>query len=219
VSRNSSDLDRETTAHGVGRTGRPPLTERRRAQTRLEIAREAVRLFTVRGVAATSAEEIAAAVGVSARTLWRYFPSKESCVLPLLAGGIEMFVHSLRAWGPGQPVTTLLDDLESVGADLLDDVPTLLALVRLTRIEQGLRLVWLQTHDDAESAFAAVLAARAGRPADDLTIKVQATMINNALRVAVEDYAFHADPADADTAALLAAIRTALLVATQGLHP
>lgn len=45
---------------GAG-VGRPPLTERRRAETRMEIADEAVRLFVERGVAGTTAEDIAAA--------------------------------------------------------------------------------------------------------------------------------------------------------------
>ncbi len=42
-----------------GATGRPPLTERRRAETRMEIAEEAVRLFVAKGVAAVTAEDIA----------------------------------------------------------------------------------------------------------------------------------------------------------------
>ncbi|MFC7468226.1 TetR/AcrR family transcriptional regulator [Actinomadura keratinilytica] len=56
----------------------PPLTERRKAATRLEIAREAVRLFAAQGVAATTADEIAAAAGISPRTLWRYCSSRRS---------------------------------------------------------------------------------------------------------------------------------------------
>ena len=36
------------------RVGRPPLTERRKHATRMDIAREAVHLFTTNGVAATS---------------------------------------------------------------------------------------------------------------------------------------------------------------------
>ena len=39
--------------------------------TRLDIAREAVRLLTTKGVAATSAGEIADGAGISVRTLWR----------------------------------------------------------------------------------------------------------------------------------------------------
>src|SRR5690242_4515714 len=94
-----------------GRLGRPPLSEWRKAATRLAIARVAVDRFTAKGVAATSAEEIAGAVGISVRTLWRYFPTKESCVMPLLTAGIEATAAALRCWPPRRPVAELLDDL------------------------------------------------------------------------------------------------------------
>ncbi|MEJ3749174.1 TetR family transcriptional regulator [Actinomycetes bacterium KLBMP 9797] len=199
-----------STDRGARRTGRPPLTERRRAQTRLAIAREAVRLFTAQGVAATSAEEIAAAAGISARTLWRYFPTKESCVLPLLTPGIEVAARALAGWPPGRDVTDFLDELER-GGDVLSDVTSLLDLVRLTRTEPGLRAVWLQVHGDAEPVFAAALARRAGRPAGDLDIQVRAAMVNAALRVAVEHHAEHG------ATDLLATVRTALRTVADGL--
>ena len=192
------------------RTGRPPLTERRKAATRLEIAREAVRLFTANGVAATSAEDIAAAAGISVRTLWRYFPTKERCVLPLLTTGIEDVARALRAWPPGHGVAELLDDM----GELAGDTPTVLALVRLTRTEPGLRAVWLQAHDDAEPVFASALASRAGVP-EELETRVQAALINVALRVAVQHYAWHAQQTDSQ--GLKDAVSAALRTAAQGL--
>ena len=49
---------------------RPPigLRERRRSQTRAEIAEAALDLFERQGVAATTVEDIAAAAGISPRT-------------------------------------------------------------------------------------------------------------------------------------------------------
>jgi AcrR family transcriptional regulator len=196
-----------------GRPGRPSLTDARKAETRLVIARAAVRLFTAGGVAATSPDQIAEAAGISLRTLWRYAQTKESCVLPLLTGGIEMAGRSLRDWPPGQDGSGLLDDLEKNSGELTADVPTLLDLVRLTRTEPRLRAVWLQVHHDAEPAFATMLAARAGLPGDDLAVVVRAAVFNSALRAAVEHYAFHTEPAEADTAGLIHAIRTAMLTA------
>ncbi|GAA4733072.1 TetR/AcrR family transcriptional regulator [Phytohabitans rumicis] len=186
--------------------GRPPLTERRKAATRLEIARAAVRLFTAKGAAATSAEEIAEAAGISVRTLWRYFPTKEGTVLPLLAAGIESFAHALRTWPAGAGVAELLD-----AVDPGDTAPTMLALVRLIRTEPGLRAVWLQAHHDAEPVFAEALARRAGLAEPDLPTTVRAAMINTALRIAVEQHAFQ-EGADA-----VETVRTALLTAERGL--
>lgn len=88
----------EHAGRGRGRTGRPPLTDERRAAFRQEIARAAVELFVDQGVTATTGEQIAQAVGVSSRTLWRYFPSKESCVSPLFAAGIDAIAAPC---GPG----------------------------------------------------------------------------------------------------------------------
>ncbi|MEU3734605.1 helix-turn-helix domain-containing protein, partial [Streptomyces sp. NPDC033538] len=189
-----------------GRTGRPPLTEERKTEIRLEIARAAVDLFVTQGVAATTGEQIGRAAGISARTVWRYFPTKESCVRPLLAAGIELIADSLRQWRPGQPLDEAIDFEQRTGDDdrLLAGPAqaTVGALVRLTRTEPGLRAVWLQTYDEAEPAFAAALAERAALPADDLRPAIQAAMFNAALRAAVEHHAWRTadDRADAATA-------------------
>lgn len=202
------------------RTGRAPLTERRKAETRLEIARAAVSLFTANGVLATPAEQIAELAGISVRTLWRYCPTKEACVLPLLTPGIEMAAHALRTWPAGGTMSDLIDELDHLDHDGVEteaDAPTLLSLVRLTHREPRLRAVWLQAHHEAEPVFAGALAERAGLPSHDLTIKVQAAMLNSAIRTAVEHYALESDAADADRAGLLTALRTALSTVGRGL--
>ncbi|MEV7890501.1 TetR/AcrR family transcriptional regulator [Streptomyces sp. NPDC002817] len=206
-----------------GRTGRPPLTEERKAETRLEIARAAVELFVGQGVAATTGEQIGQAVGVSARTVWRYFPSKESCVQPLFTAGIDVIAACLREWPPGQPLEELLDRRLAADPAFVagPERATVGSLVRLTRTEPGLRAVWLQTYDEAEPAFARALAERAGLPADDLRPTVQAAMFNAALRSAVEHYAWRPAEAEADRARaeadLAATMRSALAVVAEGL--
>ncbi|MBD0862789.1 TetR family transcriptional regulator [Gordonia sp. zg691] len=57
------------------------LRARRRDATRLEIHEAAVDLFERNGFDETTVDEIAAAAGVSPRTFFRYFPTKEECVL------------------------------------------------------------------------------------------------------------------------------------------
>jgi len=199
--------------------GRPPLTERRKAATRLEIAQEAVRLFEAKGVAATSAEEIAQAVGISQRTLWRYFPSKEQFVEPLLVSGIELMAQRLREWRPGTPVHVGLDEADAAPTVTITATPeavtALRGLVRLTREEDGLRAVWLQVHHQAEAVFADAVAERTGRSPQDLAPRVQAAMINSALRVAVEDWAWNGT--DAGPAALVEVTERAMRVAAAGL--
>ncbi|WP_205215272.1 TetR/AcrR family transcriptional regulator [Amycolatopsis albispora] len=196
----------------VNRTaaGRPPLTERRKAETRLEIAREAVRLFTTRGVAATSVEDIAAAAGISTRTFWRYATGKEDSVRPLLTAGIELLAGVLGAWRPGQDIAAVFD---AAARRTVADVPTMVSLVRLSQTEPGLRAVWLRAHNDAELVFADAIARSLNRPAGDLDARVLAAMVNGALRAAVEHYA---EGERADWADLTVVVEKALRTAMRG---
>jgi len=61
----------------------PPLglRERKKARTKAEIQRQALRLFNEQGYAETSVEQIAAAAEVSPSTFFRYYPTKEDVVL------------------------------------------------------------------------------------------------------------------------------------------
>lgn len=221
-----SGRQRDNVTDAAGRTrqmGRPPLSEQQKATIRREIARQAVRLFTAKGVAATSAEEIAAAVGISVRSLWRHFPNKERCVLPLLTEPLGVTAQALRRWRPGDDIAELFDSMQQGAADAIAadelgaDIPALLDLVRLTRTEPGLRLVWIHSVDDAEPVIADALARRAGLPGPDLATRVRAATVNGALRAAMEHYAFTTDPAASDPAALRETVREALLIAAGGL--
>jgi AcrR family transcriptional regulator len=198
-----------------GRIGRPPLTERRKAATRLDIAREAARLFITKGVMATTADEIAAAAGVSVRTLWRYFPVKESCVLPLLSAGAQGMSDAVRAWPVGSGIDGFFEQIQRYGPGRGLDTPTLVGLVRLTRTDATLRAVWLQAFDVAEPLFAAALADRAGLDRDDLRVNVWAAVLCVGFRLAVEHYTWHGDPND--PAGLRMTLHTALVTAADGL--
>ncbi|MFC5288295.1 TetR/AcrR family transcriptional regulator [Actinokineospora guangxiensis] len=190
---------------------RPSLIERRKAALRLDIARQAVRLFVAKGVGATTGDEIADAVGISSRTLWRYFPTKESCVRPLLTSSLDAVTALLRDW-PAD--TSLLDHIARalrVGA-LAPPDPAILDLIRMTTADPALRAVWLQAHDDALPALHTLLADRAGTTEDDLRVKVHAAVLSSALRAAAEDFALHSAGAD-----LSACLETALSAAAEGL--
>ena len=83
--------------------GRPPST------TREEIAAVALALFAERGFEATTVDEIAAAVGVGRRTLFRYFGSKND----IAWGDFDWVMERLRdalAAGDGLPLMEALRD-------------------------------------------------------------------------------------------------------------
>jgi AcrR family transcriptional regulator len=92
------------------RGGRPPLSESRKDEIRLEIAIAAVRLFTAQGLDGTSVAQIADAAGIATRTLWRYFPSKEACAGPLLSFGLDRFTSYVRDLPADRPLVEAADD-------------------------------------------------------------------------------------------------------------
>jgi mycofactocin system transcriptional regulator len=90
---------------GLGATrGRP------RATSPADVARISLELFTRNGFEQTTVEEIAAAVGVGRRTLFRYFPSKNDIVW----GDFDWVLARLRGElddaPPGQPIIEALAD-------------------------------------------------------------------------------------------------------------
>lgn len=58
------------------------LREKKKRQTRSALLSEAHQLFAAQGYEATTIEEICDAAGISKRTFFRYFPSKEDLVFP-----------------------------------------------------------------------------------------------------------------------------------------
>ncbi|SFS55532.1 TetR/AcrR family transcriptional regulator [Saccharopolyspora flava] len=164
------------------RRGRPPASDQQRQQQRLDISRHAVALFRQHGVAATSGEQIARAAGISERTLWRCFRTKEACVEPLLAKSIDAFQEVLRTWPRELELAEHLRESYTPVIDSGDEIEAVLAVIRMTHDEPALRAVYLVLRERAEPAFAEVLADRMGLPADSLEVRMQAAATSAALR-------------------------------------
>ncbi|WP_121187959.1 TetR/AcrR family transcriptional regulator [Nocardiopsis sp. Huas11] len=194
------------------------MTERRKEVVRTEIARTAVRLFTERGVSGTTGDDIARELGISTRTLWRYFPTKESCVRPLLTTGLEFMAARLRACPPDTPLLEYLEREQAFEEGAPDLGEPVADLIRMTHTEPALMAVWLEVHHAAESVFAEIIAARTGQGTDDLSVRVQAAILNTALRLASEELAHAtADGREAVPAGVGPFVRTVLATAAQGL--
>lgn len=85
--------------HTTSMTAPPPLRQRNRERTAAEIEAAAFALFADCGFDAVTVEQIAAAAGVSPRTFFRYFPSKEDVVF----GDHVAAVQRLRSTLATQP--------------------------------------------------------------------------------------------------------------------
>ncbi len=99
-----------------------PLRERKRLRTRRALADAALRLFTEKGFAATTVEELVDAAEVSRSTFFRAFPTKEAVAVEaeteLWTGYLDaLTTHDLT----GPVLAALRDILSGAVAELPDD--------------------------------------------------------------------------------------------------
>lgn len=106
----------------------PTLRDARKSRTRKALRDAALHLFAAQGYDATSTEEISERAGVSARTFFRYFPTKEA----VLFAGKNLWFQSLTEIYRNQP--TSLNDVDAMRAALIEVAP------RLARVRETLRL-------------------------------------------------------------------------------
>jgi AcrR family transcriptional regulator len=157
---------------------------------RLDVSRHAARLFWEKGFDATSGDDIAAAGGVSTRTVWRYFRSKETCVEPVLKVSELRFAALLKQWPKTESIDTFL--ARSMTAFASDDafIRDSIAAVRILAIlhrEPALRSAWLMACHAAEMELVGVIADRASRAANDFNVRLCAASVTAAMRLVDEE--------------------------------
>lgn len=173
------------------------LTERRKNETRLDIARTAAALFVADGLRATRAEDIARSAGVAPRTFYRYFPTKEESVAPLFAAGAQQWAEAVRR-APAD--LSVPDALRHAVGDALavdteraaESLAWVRALLRMSAESPALRAVWADACHASEQTLLAILAERAGgAPSAEppLELRLAAGVASVAVRVAVETWA------------------------------
>jgi AcrR family transcriptional regulator len=155
---------------------------------RLAVSRHAAALFWKNGVDRTTGDMIAAAAGLSTRTVWRYFRSKEACVEPLLMATELAFATLLQRWPGDESIETFLGNAMPTLVETEQQIRDAVAAARIVAIlprEPALRSAWLMACHQTEGVLAKVIAERLGRlPEHD--IKVCAAAIMAALRVVDE---------------------------------
>jgi AcrR family transcriptional regulator len=112
------------------------LRERKRHHTRTQLIGAAMRLFEQKGYEQTTVAEIASAAGVSTKTFFNYFASKDEVLFPHLSRRIEAAVALIEQRGPDdQMADVLAAAMQYMLADALtEEVDGGLAAVRLPMI-------------------------------------------------------------------------------------
>lgn len=159
-------------------------------EARLAVSRHAAELFWKNGFDGTSGDAIAAASGVSKRTVWRYFRSKEASVEPLLKLGGLRFAEHLRGWPRNVSIEAYL---HATMPTFMDDEEAVRDAIAATRIlallpkEPTLRSAWLMACSQSEEKFADIVAARTGRSPNEFEVKLCAAAAISALRLVDEE--------------------------------
>jgi AcrR family transcriptional regulator len=160
------------------------------AEARLAVSRHACALFWAHGVPGTSGDDIASAAGLSTRTIWRYFRTKESCVEPVLAKSLDRFLAVVDRW---PPELSLADHLAADAVELpltpqdIDDEISAMRIATMTTSEPALRTAYLMVHDEMERGLVPVVAKRMCLSEGDLSVRLCAASVTGALRVIDED--------------------------------
>ena len=145
------------------------LRDRKRAATRQRIAEQAARLAGERGLAATTADQIADAAGVGRATFFRYFESKELAVAVGLSDvGLYVFTQLLREQPPGLgPLEAVRATHAELAADYEKNRQMYLDQALLTRASPAMYAWMLHLYVDWEVAIAEALAPRFPDLAED----------------------------------------------------
>ncbi len=193
------------TARSISRTlpdveRTPTLTERRKAATQLEIAKAAAVRFAEHGADQVTAESIAAAAGVSLRTFYRYFRTKEDAVGPLLAVGAVTWQAALAASAPGDPIAVFPELIARVLTPVDDAEREALrwthGLLRTAADDPALQTVWHRVNHDSETRLRAIIAELAGEGADPFEVRLLAAAATDAIRLGLEQWAAGDDDPD-----------------------
>ncbi|HEY2057077.1 MAG TPA: TetR family transcriptional regulator, partial [Amycolatopsis sp.] len=166
------------------------LRERKKLETHRTLATIAVRLVGERGLDQVTVEDIAAEAGVSARTFFNYFASKEDSVVIAYADYVERsrrLVDRLTA----QPrelgvrdalVAALRDDLAEIDAERDE----WLTRIRIIKENPGLTLRAMSLNSEAVQPTVAALARRSGTdPAKDVYPSLVLSAVGAAVNAAL----------------------------------
>lgn len=145
----------------MSRRGVSGLHDRRREYVTQEIADASMRLFAESGFDAVTVDEIAAEVGISARTFFRYFPTKDDVLLQHHRRIRSRLVRAMSRRPPDEGAVTALRnaylETSTVSPERREEI------ARQTRFLAGSRALVAKAHGAGATEVAEVAELVAGR--------------------------------------------------------
>ncbi|MCC5951383.1 MAG: TetR family transcriptional regulator [Acidimicrobiia bacterium] len=195
--------------------GADSLRARNMSRNRREVADVAVALFTERGFDAVTVDDIAEAAGVSRRTFFRYFASKEDAALPYEDERLEQLRVGLAERPPEEPVLASVRAVARAVAATIsqNDRSGTLARLRIVQQEPAVHARSLELQARWEDEVRHLVAEHLGEdPETSLHARVVAAASVATVRATIEQWA--GDDGQPD---LVALIDEAFDVLTSGL--
>ncbi|GAA2304626.1 TetR/AcrR family transcriptional regulator [Streptomyces kunmingensis] len=172
------------------------LRARRRRRTRAELHAATVRLVRELGFAHVTVDMISTEAGVSPRTFFNYFPSKEAALFAL-PGSLPAALADRFAEGTGQDTDAVLRDLGDVLADHLQEAAqSPREMEDILRIAEGVPSVlatFLAQCEAVERDLAGTIARRTGTPADGESAELLAGIAMATVRSALKQWSRTSD--------------------------
>ena len=159
--------------------------EAKRQETRDRLARAAEALFLERGFDATTVDEIAAAAGVSRRSFFHHFATKEDVVFAHHADFEAALLAAIATQPPGEPLLRVTERAIAEVASYMDRTEAL-ALTRLKHATPALHARNQANYERLERVLATALAERLGTSGDALRARLVAMVMMGTIRVAAE---------------------------------
>jgi AcrR family transcriptional regulator len=171
------------TVDNPGSAGRPGLREQKRRETLRRIAEAGMRLFTANGFEATTLDAIAAEAGISRRTFFHYFKSKDDILLSMQRVYDDALAAAVVAQGPGIP--PLVAAREAL-VDLLSTVPPdqLLVTDRLMRSSAAVQASKQASYAQTEKVLLDALSRQSAEP--ESVLRLVAMLAIGVSRIAVD---------------------------------
>ncbi|MEI9887171.1 MAG: TetR family transcriptional regulator [Rhizomicrobium sp.] len=161
----------------------PGLRERKRAETRARIIEGALKLFVKRGFDGTTLDDIAAAAGISRRTFFHYFESKEDLAFAWLDSTSDDIVAAAKREAADQPLLAIAANAIAACASPYGRDEAF-ALARLVNETPALKDRSQMKYGRLEESLAEVIASRKGLKKDDLRARLAAMTAVGAMRIA-----------------------------------
>ncbi len=171
------------------RTGGAGVAQRNLERNRAAVAEAALTLFAERGFDAVTVDEIAEAAGISRRTFFRYFASKEDALLPDETDRLEELREALASRPAGEPVLATIRRVTLAAAEgptAMDRSDTL-ARLRVIDASPSVNARRLELQRRWEDAITELVAEHLGDdPATSVTARVVAGASVAAARAALD---------------------------------